>query len=105
MGRYAWIMGTAAFATLAFVPGVVRAWGLECLVLLTTGFRCPGCGGTHALSHFFAGRIGSAFEHNALVTTVVMALGVWCVATAGRDVWTRVNSADGIIEEEEYVGD
>lgn len=51
-------------------PGELRQW-LErysfCVIYRFTGFTCPGCGGTRALSALFHGRVLLSFLYHPLV--------------------------------------
>jgi len=52
-----------------------------CLVRLTTGFDCPGCGGTRAAWYLMHGEIGAAARHHLLfvfaVPFIVYAYVAW----------------------------
>jgi hypothetical protein len=57
-----------------------------------TGFDCPGCGGTRALHALTHGDIGSALDHNVLLTVVMpLALLAWALwlARSVQVTWAR----------------
>lgn len=45
--------------------------GIPCVFYELTGYKCPGCGMTHALSEIWNGNFYSAWEYNALCLTVL----------------------------------
>ncbi len=45
--------------------------GIPCMFRMITGFKCPGCGMTHALSALVDGNIWLAIEYNALSVSVL----------------------------------
>lgn len=49
-------------------PNLVPA----CAFRAITGVDCPGCGGTRAVHALLHGDIGSALNHNALATVVIL---------------------------------
>ena len=64
----------------AFVAGILAAnaiiyaitgYGIPCVFKLVTGFKCPGCGMTHAYIELFKGNIHGAAEHNVLSITLM----------------------------------
>ncbi|HEX6499502.1 MAG TPA: DUF2752 domain-containing protein [Micromonosporaceae bacterium] len=55
-----------------------------CLVKLTTGFDCPGCGGTRAFWYLLHGDLPAAARHHALVTFAAPFLLYMYVAWAGN---------------------
>jgi hypothetical protein len=55
-----------------------------CLLKLTTGFDCPGCGGTRAAWYLLHGNIPAAARHHAIFTFAVPFLLYMYVAWAGR---------------------
>ncbi len=56
----------------------------SCLVKLTTGFDCPGCGGTRAAWYLLHGDLPAASRHHLLFVFVVPVLIYAYVAWAGR---------------------
>jgi hypothetical protein len=55
-----------------------------CLVRLTTGFDCPGCGGTRAAWYLMHGDLAGAAQHHILFVFAVPFLVYMYVAWAGR---------------------
>ena len=56
----------------------------SCLLKLTTGFTCPGCGGTRAAWYLLHGDLGAAARHHLLFVFTVPFLIYMYVAWAGR---------------------
>jgi len=56
----------------------------SCLLKLTTGFTCPGCGGTRAAWYLLHGDLGAAARHHLLFVFAVPFLIYMYVAWAGR---------------------
>ena len=54
-------------------------WGFAmlpaCPFRTLTGWRCPGCGSTHALAAMLSGRFADAFHYNAAAVIVWPMLG------------------------------
>ena len=59
----------------------------SCLLKYTTGFVCPGCGGTRAAFYLMHGDLPAAARHHALFVFVVPFLLYMYVAWAGRRVF------------------
>jgi hypothetical protein len=78
-------MSAAAGYTLATDPAAADA-GSEptCLLKYTTGFICPGCGGTRAAWYLLHGDIPAAARHHAIFTFAVPFLLYMYVAWAGQ---------------------
>jgi len=55
-----------------------------CLLKLTTGFDCPGCGGTRAMWYVLHGNVPAAARHHLLFVFVLPFLVYTYVAWAGR---------------------
>jgi hypothetical protein len=55
-----------------------------CLLKLTTGLDCPGCGGTRAAWYLLHGDIAAAARHHAVFTFAVPFLLYMYVAWAGK---------------------
>jgi hypothetical protein len=78
-------MGAAAAYTVATNPVAADAGAAPtCLLKLTTGFDCPGCGGTRAAWYLMHGDVGAAARHHAIFTIAVPFLLYMYVAWAGR---------------------
>jgi hypothetical protein len=64
-----------------------------CFVKLTTGFDCPGCGGTRAFFYLLHGNLPAAARHHLLFVFAVPFLIYMYVAWAGRRTFgTRLPS-------------
>jgi hypothetical protein len=61
----------------------------SCLVKLTTGFDCPGCGGTRAFWYLLHGDIPAAAQHHVLFTFAVPFLLYAFVAWTAGAVFNR----------------
>jgi hypothetical protein len=60
-----------------------------CLVKLTTGFDCPGCGGTRAFYYALHGNLPAAARHHALFIFALPFLVYLYVAWAGERLFRR----------------
>jgi hypothetical protein len=60
-----------------------------CLVKLTTGFDCPGCGGTRAFYYLLHGNVPAAARHHLVFVFVVPFLVYAYVAWVGQEVFRR----------------
>ncbi|MEJ3749359.1 DUF2752 domain-containing protein [Actinomycetes bacterium KLBMP 9797] len=58
-----------------------------CVLKLTTGFDCPGCGGTRAFWYLLHGNLPAAARHHALFVFAVPFLLYVYVAWAGQRVF------------------
>jgi len=58
-----------------------------CLLKLTTGFDCPGCGGTRAFWYTLHGNIPAAARHHAMFVFALPFLLYAFVAWGGREVF------------------
>lgn len=47
--------------------------GIPCLIRLTTGFECPGCGLTHAFAHLIRLEFLEAWADNKLISVIIPA--------------------------------
>lgn len=57
---------------------------IGCPFRFLTGLLCPGCGSQRALHDVLHGRIGEAFDHNALlVLSIPLLFGQWAWARLG----------------------
>jgi hypothetical protein len=78
-------MGGAIGYTLVTHPEQADAGAAPtCLLKLTTGFCCPGCGGTRAAWYLLHGNIPAAARHHAIFTFAVPFLLYMYIAWAGR---------------------
>jgi hypothetical protein len=78
-------MAGAVGYTLATHPTEANAGAApSCLLKYTTGFICPGCGGTRAAWYLLHGDIPAAARHHALFVFVVPFLLYMYIAWAGR---------------------
>jgi hypothetical protein len=81
-------MGSAIGYTLATHPTAAGAGDApSCLLKYTTGFICPGCGGTRAAWYLLHGDVPAAARHHALFVFAVPFLLYMYVAWAGRRVF------------------
>lgn len=60
-----------------------------CIVKLTTGFDCPGCGGTRAFWYLLHGNLPQAARHHALFVFAVPFLVYMYVAWSAKLVFKR----------------
>jgi Protein of unknown function (DUF2752) len=60
-----------------------------CLVKLTTGFDCPGCGGTRAFYYLLHGNVPAAARHHAVFVFAVPFLVYLYAAWAGERLFHR----------------
>lgn len=69
--------------------------GIPCVFRLITGYKCPGCGMTHAAVAVLSGHIYKAFEYNALSVSLVPVMVIYGIykcsiyIKTGKD-WFRV---------------
>ncbi len=83
-------MGGAVGYTLATHPTEAGAGEAPtCLLKYTTGFVCPGCGGTRAAWYLLHGDLPAAARHHALFVFAVPFLLYLYVAWAGERVFGR----------------
>jgi Protein of unknown function (DUF2752) len=62
------VLASVAVWTLrTFPPWQYRIY-LVCPIRALTGWRCPGCGTTHAIAALLAGRFADAWHYNAMAT-------------------------------------
>lgn len=66
--------------------------GIPCLVYKITGYKCPGCGMTHALSEVWSGNYSDAWNYNALSITI---LPIVCIYLLYRSVREQMGKGDG----------
>ncbi len=55
----------------------LTGYGIPCLFRLFTGFKCPGCGLTHAYLELLKGNLKGAMEYNILSVTMIPVLGIF----------------------------
>jgi hypothetical protein len=88
-----WVGPVALFACMAGAVGYTLATHPtdagagdqpSCLLKLTTGFVCPGCGGTRAAWYLMHGDLPAAARHHAIFTFAVPFLIYMYVAWAGK---------------------
>ncbi|GAB1642445.1 DUF2752 domain-containing protein [Krasilnikovia sp. MM14-A1259] len=78
-------MGASVGYTLAVHPTEAAAGAAPtCLLKYTTGFLCPGCGGTRAAWYLLHGDLPAAARHHAVFVFAVPFLLYMYVAWAGR---------------------
>ena len=66
------ISNRMASATMIAVAAVLTGSGIwQCPIHALTGYYCPGCGGTRALSALGRGDVAAAVHQNALVFVVI----------------------------------
>lgn len=66
--------------------------GFPCVFRLITGFKCPGCGITHAAIHLSQGRFAEAWADNQLVILLLPVLLPYLVWRTVRYVRTEEDS-------------
>jgi hypothetical protein len=89
VGVVACFAGAAAFV-LYTDPADGNADAVQtCLVKLTTGFDCPGCGGTRAFYYALHGNIPAAARHHAVFIFALPFLIYLYVAWATRRVFGK----------------
>jgi hypothetical protein len=79
--------GTAAAYVLVREPVDDAAAVTTCLAKLTTGFDCPGCGGTRAFFYLLQGNIPAAARHHLVFVFAVPFLAWAYLAWAGNRVF------------------
>lgn len=63
--------------------------GIPCLFYNLSGYKCPGCGMTHALSEIWNGNYLEAWRYNALSITV---LPIACIYLLYRSIRDNLNT-------------
>lgn len=66
--------------------------GIPCVFYKLTGYRCPGCGMTHALSEVWNGNYLYAWEYNILSITV---LPIVCIYLLYRSIREQLGKGNG----------
>ncbi len=79
---------TAAAAALfaRFPPSVWPVWP-RCVLHETTGWHCPGCGLTRAVSALLRGDVTAAFRHHPVFWLLAIPVGSWLAYVAGYALW------------------
>ncbi|MFY1695062.1 MULTISPECIES: DUF2752 domain-containing protein [unclassified Solwaraspora] len=78
-------IGAAAGYTVLTDPATSTAEAAPtCLLKLTTGLDCPGCGGTRAVWYLLNGDLGAAARHHVLLVFAIPFLLYVYVAWAGQ---------------------
>jgi hypothetical protein len=95
-------MAGAVGYTMATSPTEANAGAApSCLLKYTTGFICPGCGGTRAAWYLLHGDLPAAARHHALFVFVVPFLLYMYFAWAGRRLFgwqlPQLNLSAGVI--------
>lgn len=70
----------------------IFGFGIPCVFRLLTGYRCPGCGMTHAVAELSRGHFHAAMQENALCLTV---LPVGCVYMLYRFIRVEIKKKEG----------
>ena len=78
------IAGAAAYTVVTHPTDAAAGESPTCLLKYTTGFDCPGCGGTRAAWYLLHGNLGAAARHHAVFVFAVPFLLWMYVAWAGR---------------------
>jgi hypothetical protein len=83
--------GGAVAYTMIAVPSTIdsAAYTPTCLVKLTTGFDCPGCGGTRAFWYLIHGNLPAAARHHAMFVFAVPFLVYMYVAWSANLMFKR----------------
>lgn len=81
-----YVIGWVMIALLAAVVLVFRLWPELyrhlplCIFQMLTGFYCPGCGGTRALTHLLSGKLLSSLVLHPLVPYAAVVCGWFMVS-------------------------
>jgi hypothetical protein len=70
----------AGLVILFWFPPETTAYYPRCLLYVTTGWQCPGCGGLRAAHHLLHGDISTAYHYNALLVLLLPVALLWLVA-------------------------
>jgi len=79
--------GAVAYTEVTHPTEAAAGAAPTCLLKFTTGFVCPGCGGTRAAWYLLHGDVPAAARHHALFVFAVPFLLYMYVAWAGRRVF------------------
>lgn len=94
MGLAAALVAAAGSLFWRLGPPAFREWIGRysfCVIYRFTGFTCPGCGGTRALTMLLAGRLGESFLYHPLVPCGVL----WYAVFMGSHTWAKLCSRFG----------
>lgn len=58
--------------------------GIPCVINKLTGWKCPGCGMTHAMAEIWQGNFIAAMEYNALSLTVFPCVCIYLLYRSWR---------------------
>lgn len=78
------IAGAAAYTVVTHPTDAAAGESPTCLLKYTTGFDCPGCGGTRAAWYLLHGNLSAAARHHAVFVFAVPFLLWMYVAWAGK---------------------
>jgi hypothetical protein len=67
-------------------------FGIPCIFNMLTGYKCPGCGMTRAMSEIWNGNFEAAMQDNALSLTV---LPVVCIYMLYRFIRDEIKKREG----------
>lgn len=81
--------GAAAYVTVRDPTDSGASDVSTCLLKLTTGFDCPGCGGTRAFFYLINGQIPAAARHHLLFVFAVPFLVYLYLSWAGERMFGR----------------
>ncbi len=91
-------MAALASAMLRLLPPWRYAVYPPCPIRALTGWRCPGCGSTHALAAMLAGRWTDAWHDNPLAVVVYPALAALAILEIWSALrWNRWRPVPGVI--------
>ena len=84
--------GVLAILALSYLGLSSIGLGIACPIHATTGFYCPGCGGTRAVKAVLSGDLPLAFHDNALLmaSPVALACGLLIEKYSQKRTWLYV---------------
>lgn len=61
-------------------------WSPKCIILMTTGYKCPGCGIQRMVYHLMHGEVLTAIKYNYFAAFVLPLAAVWgaCSLSANK---------------------
>lgn len=66
----------------------------KCVMLMLTGYKCPGCGMQRMIYHFMHGEVLTAIRYNYFATLVLFIVALWAVCKlSGNSVCVKVRNA------------